>query len=338
MGYTTVSEIIGHRHNGEPRLGHRLIKDEAVADRVALAWRMKLSKNTSLQEIHEATRLYSKREHYSDFFSNLLYAGILVYHGSRFPQNWESGERFCEPYVTLDEFMSVQTRREKRTFARVSPRRLASPYLLTGLLRCGVCAANGLDTPMNGHQSHPGYPFSRFYRCANKMHGRAVACAMPKTPTWLVDEAVCEDLLDRVLTVDYLSEALRAAQDELAATQAAGQEHIKMIESELKEQKERVQRLLNVIEQKGMNDLIEQQYDRANKRYLALTAQLTSLRIKQAHTQPRPLSETEVATYAADLRRTLLDGAIEQRQALLRQFIARVTLHLDRVTIEYTFR
>src|SRR5262249_45411380 len=78
IGYRTASEVIGQRRNGEPRLGQRVIKDDAVAERVALAWRMKLEGNASLQEIIEATRLYSKREHYSDFFRNLLYTDLLV--------------------------------------------------------------------------------------------------------------------------------------------------------------------------------------------------------------------------------------------------------------------
>ncbi len=338
VGYIASSEVIGQRHNGEPRLGHRLIKDDTLADRVALAWRMKLANNASLQEIHEATHLYSKREHYSDFFGNLLYAGILVYHGVRFPPQWESGERFCDPYVTIDEFLSVQQQREKRTLAQIAPRRLASPYLLTGLLRCGVCASNGVDVPMNGHQQNSHYPLTRCYRCANKMHGRAVSCAMPKTPTWLVDEAVCTSLLEGVLTVDYLSVVLRTVQDELALAQTTSTERINIIEGELKEQKERLMRLLAVIEQKGMNDLIEQQYDRANERYLALTAQLTGLRTQHAHARSRSLSEKDVASYVAGLRQVLLDGSIEQRQAVLRQFIARVTLHRDSVTIEYTFR
>jgi hypothetical protein len=47
---------------------------------------------------------------------------------------------------------------------------------------------------------------------------------------------------------------------------------VRQAEAELREQKQRLFRLLAAIEQKGMDDLIEQQYDRANERYLALTA------------------------------------------------------------------
>src|SRR5262249_1855908 len=285
-----------------------------------------------------ATRLYSNRDHYSDFFKNLLYTGIFVYHGERYPAAWEDGERFCEPYITLEEFFVVQQQREARTRMTVSPRRLASPYLLTGLLRFGLCAGRGDDVPMNGHQQHPQFPMTRCYRCANKMHARAGKCAMPKTPTWLVDEAVCNDLLERVLTVEYLTSSLQAAQDEVGTSRDQVTSRISQVESELREQKLRLGRLLAVIEQKGMNDLIEQQYDRANERYLALSAELSGLRGAQAQLKPQALKTEEVARYVAEMRSVLSDGPVKERQALLRQFVRRVVLHLDRVTIEYTFR
>jgi site-specific DNA recombinase len=338
IGFIVVSEEIGQRRNGEARLGHRLQHDPAAADRVALAWRLKLEGNASLQEIHEATQLYSKREHYSDFFRNLLYAGIFVYHGSRYPAQWEEGARFCAPYITLDEFLTVTKERAARTRTTISPRRLASPYLLTGLLRCGLCAARGEDVPMNGHQQHPRFPMTRCYRCARKLHERSSRCAMPKTPTWLVDEAVCTDLLERVLTVEYVANCLRTAEASMVSSQAEVDQRIQAAEAELKEQKARLTRLLTVIEQKGMNDLIEQQYDRANDRYLALTAQLSTLRASQTQKREQRLTDDDIARYVQDMRQVLLDGSIEKRQELLRQFIRRVTLHLDHVLIEYTFR
>lgn len=337
VGYRTAAEVMGQRPNGEPRIGQRLVKDESVSERVALAWRMKLEGNASLQEIHEATRLYSKREHYSAFFSNLLHAGIFIYHGKRFPALWETGERCCEPYVTLDEFMQVQALRKTRAREATSPRRLASPYLLTGLLRCGLCEARGEDVPMNGHQQTPRFPNSRCYRCAKKMHARAASCAMPKTPTWVVEEAVCNDLLERVLTVEYITASVLAAEQSLESSLGDTTARIAALEADVLEQKQRLMRLLAVIEQKGMNDLIEQQYDRANARYLALTGQLTSLRASVSEQSQRRYEPEDIERYTNEVRSIFLEGPIQERQALLRQFIQRVVLHLDSVTIEYRF-
>jgi hypothetical protein len=161
---------------------------------------------------------------------------------------------------------------------------------------------------------------------------------MPKTPTWLVDESVCADLLERVLTVEYVTNCLRTVEASMASSQGEVDQRIQAAEAELKEQKARLTRLLTVIERKGMNDLIEQQYDRANERYLALSAQISSLRASQAQTRDQHLTDEDIVCYVQDMRQVLLDGSIEKRQELLRQFIRRVTLHLDHVLIEYTFR
>jgi len=52
FGYLGKRVEIGRRHGGEPRYGLRVMKDEAVAERVALAWKMKLRENASYLEIH----------------------------------------------------------------------------------------------------------------------------------------------------------------------------------------------------------------------------------------------------------------------------------------------
>ncbi|MBA3823066.1 MAG: recombinase family protein [Ktedonobacterales bacterium] len=338
VGFTVQKEQIGRRRNGDPRLAGRLVKDEAVAEQVELAWKMKREGNASLQEIHEATHLYSKREHYSEFFNNLLYTGIFVYHGKRFPDGWEGGQRFCESYVTLDEFLQIQQQRQSRTFTATSPRRLASAYLLTGLLRCGLCLdAERGDAPMNG-QCNPKFPTTRWYRCATKMHGRGADCAMPRTPTWYIEEAVCTDFVSRVLTVEYIHESLQLAQTLAQETHGDPAQQLALLEKEIREQREKLSRLLSVIERKGMNDLIEGQYDRAQARYTALTNQLATLRAQEAKGTPQPIDRMKVEQYVRDMHTLLAEGPLEERRDLLKHFIKRVVLYLDRVEIEYVFR
>jgi hypothetical protein len=140
------------------------------------------------------------------------------------------------------------------------------------------------------------------------------------------------------LTVEYLSASIKAAEEALATTQDELASRIHEVEVELFEQRQRVSRLLAVIEQKGMNDLLEQQYDRANARYLALTAQLANLRAAEAERQRQSTRSEDLAHYVAAMRTVLLEGPIQERQNLLRQFIKRIVLHLESVTIEYRFR
>lgn len=102
------------------RYAARVIKDEAVAERVSLAWEMKYE-GATLREIHEATGLYdlsaNRKAPYSSYtsmFTRSLYAGILSYGGTWYPLDWEAGARFCDPYIDLDRWQAIQDRREER--------------------------------------------------------------------------------------------------------------------------------------------------------------------------------------------------------------------------------
>lgn len=167
-GFRTEKEVFGRRRNGEARYGLRLVKDESLAERVALAWHMKLHDNASYEQIHQATLLYSNHQHYSTFFSNLLSAGIFVYHGKRYPSDWEIGKLCCDPYVSLDDFMRVQANRQQRKFSQTSPRVLSSNFLLSGLVRCGHCLKNGQPVTVTARVDKR-RPDTSWYVCGVKL-------------------------------------------------------------------------------------------------------------------------------------------------------------------------
>lgn len=178
---------------------------------------MKLHDNASYLEIHEATHLYSDSKHYSNFFDNLIYAGIFRYHGTRYPSNWEEGGRFCEPYVSLDEFLQAQANRRKHTLPIVHPRSLSSQYLLTGLVVCGECSAHGKPTTLVGQTDNRRHD-THYYRCSTKIRARGRDCALPRIPCWRLDEAVLSVLRETVLTPDYVRAEVERANGMLVET------------------------------------------------------------------------------------------------------------------------
>src|SRR5262249_10232971 len=155
---------MGYRHNGDVRYGRALVKDDAWSQMVALAWKMKLESNASYFDIHDATHLYKVPSTYGLMFNNLIYAGIFVYGGVRYPLNWQEGGHFCEPYITLEEFQSVQENRMRRSFSMVHPRALVSQYLLSNLAYCGICEDAERKSKLIG-QNDNRTPDYRYYKC-----------------------------------------------------------------------------------------------------------------------------------------------------------------------------
>jgi hypothetical protein len=87
-----------------------------------------------------------------------------------------------------------------------------------------------------------------------------------------------------------------------------------------------------------MNDLIEQQYDHAQQRYVDLTQQLAALRSRQLGRGQKSLPQSHIERFVAENRTLLLEGPTKERRELLKHFIKRVVMYPDRAIIEYNFR
>jgi len=335
-GYRVEHEVFGRKRNGDARYGGRLVKDEALADRVALAWRMKLEENASYEAIHEATRLYSNRQHYSTFFSNFIYAGIFVYHGKRFPEQWEQGATFCEPYVTLDEFMRIQANRQKRTFQAVNPRVLGSAFLLSGLVVCGHCLAKGQRVTVTARVDKR-RPDTSWYICGVKLRQRGPDCDLPRVPCWLLEESIVQSLLADALTPTYLAQEVMTAQQMLDERRPHLEHEIARLEQETVQKESAVRELLRLIQKQGLSPILESEYQSANVAWTMAMAQLAALRKEAASSGTSDVGHAEIEAYLNDVRQVLKHGEIHVRQALLRRFVKQIVLYPNHATLEYTF-
>ncbi|MBA2681177.1 MAG: recombinase family protein [Ktedonobacteraceae bacterium] len=265
IGYTLEKVEIGMRPNGTIRYGNRLIKDETVADRVALAWKMKMEQNASYLDIYHATHLYSVPTHYDCLFKNMLYIGVFVFRGKRYPENWEDGGHFVEPYITLQDFELVQENRRKRSITEVAPRTLASRYLLSGLLQCGICAQNGKHVSLVGGSGGLRAPEYFYYRCGTKIRERGSACNLARKPCWRIDEAVIRIVKQTVLTPEYVQAELERASQILNHSQSDMQNQYDELFLKVERQRKEVEHLIGLITKKGMTATLERLYDQANQ-------------------------------------------------------------------------
>ncbi len=337
MGYTTVAEEMGQRRNGEVRLGRRLVKDEAVAARVVLAWRMKLRDNASYLQIHEATHLYSDSKHYSTFFDNLLYTGIFSYHGKRYPANWEDGGRFCDPYVTLDEYLQVQENRRRRTLTVKHPRSLSSSYLLTGLVACGHCSQNGKTTALVG-QTDNRREDTRYYRCSTKIRAHGRNCPTPRIQCWRLDEAVIGLLKETVLTSDYIMAEIEQANVLLAETDTDVKTRLDDALRQVKVYQKKVEAIVELMGKKGVTPILEAQYDTANRQWLEATAHVSALKAQIARQEVDRLSLADTQRCLDEMLSALSSGSLAERQALVSRFVERVMVHADHAEVKLKFR
>ncbi len=337
VGYRVEKVEIGKRHNGEARMGNHLVKDEDLAARVLLAWRMKIDDNASYLEIHEATHLYSDSKHYSDFFDNLLYAGIFKYHGIRYPATWEDGGRFCEAYISLEEYLQVQANRQKRTRQVTHPRSLSSGYLLTGLLYCGVCSEHGKPTTLVG-QTDTRRPDTRVYRCSTKIRDRGTACSLPRIPCWRLDGAVVDMLRQHVLTAEYVRSEVERANAILEQSTTTVDSQLEEASRLAKLQQKKVENIVDLIGKRGVTDILQAQYDAANRAWLEATSRMNSLKSQSLQNRVRRISMADAQRVLDEMGKTLTDGTLTEQQELVRRFIDRIDVYPDRIDVHFKFR
>ena len=102
-------------------------------------------------------------------------------------------EGACPALVSRETFDVVQQGLHDRAPAKQRPARVGSQYLLSGLLRCGVCGK-----PYSGQGAKSGQ--FAYYVCASLFREGAGACTARYLNATNVEELVIEKVRERILT------------------------------------------------------------------------------------------------------------------------------------------
>lgn len=189
---------LGTRRNGMPHIVHRWIPDPELVPLVRKAFSMRAS-GCSFAEISKETRLYKSKTSWSYFFTNPIYIGIMNYGGTRI-------ENYCEPIVDRKTWEAVQMISENALTTKNydpgnHPRAKASDYILTGLVRCGICGS-----PMTGETvySRKKDHTNRYYACTLKKRTYGKECNARWVPKDLFELTVLDEVTNHILDVSNL--------------------------------------------------------------------------------------------------------------------------------------
>ena len=335
LGYRVELVEMGRRPAGGMRYGKRVVKNEATQERVALAWKMKLEQNASLVDIYHATHLYHFPNNYGVMFDNLLYAGIFEFQGIRYPLGWEQGARFCEPYVSLEQFEQVQRLRAQRQIATIAPRSLSSPYLLSGMLQCGVCEQQGQKVNLAGGKVSR----YRYYRCQHKASFRADSCNLPLLLTSRVDEAVLTLVRDVLLTPDFVRSEIERANAILSQQGDAIERQLRDARRALQARQRDVEHIVQLIQRKGVTAILEVRYDEANTAWNVAQTQVTMLEqmLTRGSVASPGLSLSEAYAILHEVLTIFDTGVVQKQRDVLKGFIDRILVFPGRLDVMLKF-
>jgi site-specific DNA recombinase len=177
---------------------------------------------------------------------NEAYTGALVW-GKR-PRTQGAKNRFAPlrtedawaPLIDQTLFAQVQAKLAARAPRTVHPREVDSPYLLSGIMRCGKCGA-----AMVGHRG--GYRY-HYYMCGNARRKGREVCPSPILRKDKVEGFVINRIKDCILTEDNLEELVRLTNEELAQTCAEEREKLELLQAQIAEADSRLGRLYDALE------------------------------------------------------------------------------------------
>ena len=180
FGYMRKPVQIGQHRNGSPRLASRWIVDPQQAPLVRRVFDMRLRGET-LKTIHQALHIHNSLDAYRYMLHNPIYLGHLRINGGL-------DENFTEPIIDAETWRQVQHIRERGPWAH--PRRRNSPFLLSGIVRCGVC-----DHYLVGLTYKHKQVKYRYYRCVHSGDGTPLTipqAALEKVVLATVDEIIAD--------------------------------------------------------------------------------------------------------------------------------------------------
>ncbi|MXZ90332.1 MAG: recombinase family protein [Chloroflexi bacterium] len=233
--------------------------------------------------------------------------------------------------VSRETFDAVQQGLHERAPYRQRPARVGSQYLLSGLLRCGVCGK-----PYSGQAAKSG-KFA-YYVCSSLFREGAGACSNGRYLNSVkLEDLVIEKVRERILTEETITELVTLVAEEIDALAGEMNGRLKAIDAELADVESRLENLYQALETKQLP------IEALSPRILSLKGrqdQLTAAREEAEDQLERRRADLptswEIKGYVADFREFLKEGTFPERKALVRNFVQGIEIVDDEATLTYT--
>ena len=276
-------------------------------------------------------RWYKGGLHY--LLTNEAYTGTAVWGRT------SKGEKAQDPVrvegawlalVSREMFDAVQEAMRNRAPKVQRPARVGSRFLLSGLLKCGVCGR-----PYSGQGAKSGQ--FAYYICGTLFREGAGMCSARYLNAPRVEDFVVEKIRERILTEETIVELVTLVAEEIDAMAGELSGRLDVIDAELGDVQSRLQRLYEALETSDLTLEVlsprifslrhrEEQLEAARE---DAAGQLEQRRVELPTTE-------EIKEYVADFREFLQEGTFPERKALIRNFVEGIEVVGDEATLTYT--
>ena len=230
--------------------------------------------------------------------------------------------------LPMELFERVQAKL-RRNNPRVTPPRIVNgPILLSGLAVCASCGAGMTRTgTTRGERSYT------YYSCGGSHRQGETTCRGRHIPLEKLDQLIIENVKERLLVPERLSELLEALIKRNHSRRSEVEARQQALRAQLEQTKDKLNRLYRAIEE-GIVDLDESLKIRieALKTEQAI-AQASLERIATTDDHTAAITSERIAAFADLMREKLDSGDVQARKAYLRAVISSIEVGDQRIRI-----
>ena len=232
--------------------------------------------------------------------------------------------------VSRKLFDAVQQAMRDRAPKVRRPARVGSRFLLSGLLKCGVC-----DRPYSAQGAKSGQ--FAYYICGTLFREGAGTCSARYLNAPRLEAFVVEKIRERILTEETIVELVTLVAEEIDAMAGELSGRLEVVEAELGDVRKRLEKLYEALETSELTlEVLSPRIFSLRHREEQLEAarddaetQLEQRRVELPNTE-------EIARYVADFRDFLQEGTIPECKALIRNFVEGIEVVGDEAVLTYT--
>ena len=263
--------------------------------------------------------------------TNEAYSGTLVWgHNAKDGTPPVRVEDAFPAIISGDEYLRVRNLLRSRAPSVAHPRRVASRYLLSGLVSCELC-----EVSLTASEAKSG-KYS-YYVCQSKIKKGSETCQTPRLNAREFERLIIDQLRQHILTESNIRELVKLVDEEMDGLAHEQRDQLETIEHELAEVKRMLDRIWRAIETTDLEvsdaaDRIREHKQRSEQ------LELAAAEMHKALAARRQLLDNAdvVAGFAEDMSEFLLTSDVTETKAFIRTFVKRITVRPGRAVIRYT--
>ena len=276
-------------------------------------------------------RWYKGTLHY--VLRNEAYTGAAVWGRTSKGENTQDPVRVEGAWPALisrELFEDVQQAMRERAPKVRRPARVGSRFLLSGLLKCGVCGR-----PYSAQGAKSGQ--FAYYICGTLFREGVGMCSARYLNAPKLETFVVEKIRERILNEETIVALVTLVAEEIDAMAGELSGRLEVIEAELGDVRKRLEKLYEAIETSELTlEVLSPRIFSLRHREEQLEAAREDAETQLEQRRVALPDAEEIVEYVADFRDFLKEGTIPERKALIRNFVEGIEVVGDEATLTYT--